>query len=82
MVLRGGGSIIYVLEGYNVFVSQQATGVSLGVNAVPTGALLNGAPNPNGGDITTGTVSFPSGGELEHCRTGLAKRRDSLRLAR
>ncbi len=60
-VLRGGGSIIYVLEGYNVFVSQQATGVSLGVNAVPTGALLNGAPNPNGGDITTGTVSFPSG---------------------
>ncbi len=60
-VLRGGASLIYVLEGFNVFVSQQATGASLGVNAVPTGALLNGAPNPNGGNITTGSVQFSSG---------------------
>jgi Carboxypeptidase regulatory-like domain/TonB dependent receptor len=60
-VLRGGASLIYVLEGFNVFVSQQASGASLGVNAVPTGALLNGAPNPNGGNITTGSVQFSSG---------------------
>ncbi len=60
-VLRGGASLIYVLEGFNVFVSQQAAGASLGVNAVPTGALLNGAPNPNGGNITTGSVQFTSG---------------------
>jgi Carboxypeptidase regulatory-like domain/TonB dependent receptor len=60
-VLRGGASLIYVLEGFNVFVSQQASGASLGVNAVPTGALLNGAPNPNGGNITTGSVQFTQG---------------------
>jgi len=57
-VVRGGASIIYVIEGFNVFVSQQ--GVSaLGVNAIPTGALLNGAPGP--GDITTASVQFTSG---------------------
>lgn len=57
-VLRGGASIIYVIEGFNVFVSQQ--GISaLGVNAIPTGALLNGAPGP--GDITTASVQYPSG---------------------
>ena len=57
-VLRGGASIIYVIEGFNVFVSQQ--GVSaLGVNAIPTGALLNGAQGP--GDITTASVQFTSG---------------------
>ena len=57
-VLRGGGSLIYVIEGFNVFVSQQ--GVSaLGVNAIPTGALLNGAQGP--GDITTASVQFTSG---------------------
>jgi hypothetical protein len=57
-VLRGGGSIIYVIEGFNVFVSQQ--GVSaLGVNAIPTGALLNGVAGP--GDITAATVQFTSG---------------------
>ena len=56
--LRGGGSIIYVIEGFNVFVSQQ--GVSaLGVNAIPTGALLNGVAGP--GDITAATVQFTSG---------------------
>ncbi|PWU00594.1 MAG: hypothetical protein C5B51_24850 [Terriglobia bacterium] len=57
-VIRGGASIIYVIEGFNVFVSQQ--GVSaLGVNAIPTGALLNGAQGP--GDITTASVQFTSG---------------------
>jgi hypothetical protein len=57
-VLRGGGSLIYVIEGFNVFVSQQ--GVSaLGVNAIPTGALLNGMAGP--GDITTASVQFTSG---------------------
>jgi hypothetical protein len=57
-VLRGAGSLIYVIEGFNVFVSQQ--GISaIGVNAIPTGALLNGAPGP--GDITTATVQFTSG---------------------
>ncbi len=57
-VLRGGGSLIYVITGYNVFVSQQ--GVSAGgLNSIPTGALLNGVPG--GGDITTATVQFTSG---------------------
>jgi hypothetical protein len=57
-VLRGAGSLIYVIEGFNVFVSQQ--GVSaLGVNAIPTGALLNGVRGL--GDITTAAVQFTSG---------------------
>ncbi len=57
-VVRGAGSIIYVIEGFNVFVSQQGLS-ALGVNAIPTGALLNGAPGP--GDITTASVQFTSG---------------------
>jgi hypothetical protein len=57
-VLRGGGSLIYVIEGYNTFVSQQGV-PALGANAIPTGALLNGAPGP--GDITTASVQFTSG---------------------
>ena len=57
-VVRGGASLIYVLEGFNVFVSQQ--GVSaIGVNAIPTGALLGGVQGP--GDITTASVQFTSG---------------------
>ncbi len=61
-VLRGGASIIYVIEGYNAFVSQQGVaGISvLGVNFDPTGALLNGVAGP--GNITTGQVQFPSSG--------------------
>ncbi len=61
-VLRGGGSIIYVIEGYNAFVSQQSIeGISvLGVNFDPTGALLGGVAGP--GNITTGQVQFPSSG--------------------
>ena len=57
-VVRGGASIIYVMEGFNVFVSQQ--GVSaLGVNAIPTGALLNGVQGP--GDINTASIQYTSG---------------------
>src|SRR5438128_2593648 len=57
-VLRGAGSIIQVIEGFNVFVSQQ--GVSaLGVNAIPTGALLNGVQGP--GDITAASIQYTSG---------------------
>jgi len=57
-VFRGGASMIYVLEGFNVFVSQQ--GVSaIGVNAIPTGALLGGVQGP--GNITTASVQFTSG---------------------
>ena len=57
-VVRGGASMIYVLEGFNVFVSQQ--GVSaIGVNAIPTGALLGGVQGP--GNITTASVQFTSG---------------------
>ena len=42
-VVRGGGSIMYVLEGYNMFVSQQGTNaVTTGLNTVPTGAVLSG----------------------------------------
>jgi hypothetical protein len=57
-VIRGGASIIYVVEGFNVFVSQQGV-PALGVNAIPTGALLNGTPGP--GNINTASVQFTSG---------------------
>lgn len=58
-VVRAGGSLIYVIEGYNAFVSQQGiAGISvLGLNFDPTGALLNGVAGP--GNITTGQVQFP-----------------------
>ncbi len=37
-VLRGGFNIIYVLEGFNVFLSQQGTGPdTTGLNTIPTG---------------------------------------------
>ncbi|MBZ5661329.1 MAG: TonB-dependent receptor [Acidobacteriia bacterium] len=56
-VLRGGGSIIYVMEGFNVLVSQQGTtALTTGLNTIPTGALLNGVVGP--GDITTGAAVF------------------------
>ena len=57
-VVRGAGSIIQVIEGFNVFVSQQGV-TALGVNAIPTGALLNGVPGP--GDITAASVQYTSG---------------------
>jgi outer membrane receptor protein involved in Fe transport len=56
-VVRGGGSIIYVLEGFNVLLSQQGTkAITTGLNTIPTGALLGGLTGP--GDINTGTVVF------------------------
>ena len=55
-VVRGGFSLIYVTEGFNVFVSQQGGIIPVGVNTIPTGALLNGVKGP--GDITAGTVQF------------------------
>ncbi len=59
-VVRAGGSLIYVIEGYNAFVSQQGlAGISvLGLNFDPTGALLGGVAGP--GNITTGSVVFPA----------------------
>ncbi|MBZ5662056.1 MAG: TonB-dependent receptor [Acidobacteriia bacterium] len=56
-VLRGGFNIMYVLEGFNVFISQQGTSpITTGLNTIPTGALLNGAPGP--GNMQTATLSF------------------------
>lgn len=56
-VLRGGGSIIYILEGFNVFISQQGTKVvTTGLNTIPTAALLNGVQGP--GDISAGSLSL------------------------
>jgi hypothetical protein len=56
-VLRGGGSIIYALQGFNVLTSQQgSTAVTTGLNTSPTGALLNGVPGP--GNMTAGAVTL------------------------
>src|SRR5262249_28732291 len=59
---RAGGSLIYVIEGFNAFVSQQnVAGISvLGLNFIPTGALLNGVAGP--GNITTCTIQFGTSG--------------------
>ena len=56
-VVRGGFNIIPVLEGFNVFISQQGTSpVTTGLNTTPTGALLNGVPGP--GNMETATLTF------------------------
>jgi hypothetical protein len=56
-VLRGGGSVIYALQGFNVLTSQQgSTAVTTGLNTSPTGALLNGVPGP--GNMTAGAVTL------------------------
>jgi len=56
-VIRGGGAVIYVLQGFNVLTSQQGTvAVTTGLNTSPTGALLNGAPGA--GNITTGAITL------------------------
>jgi hypothetical protein len=57
-VFRGAGSVIQVIEGFNVFVSQQGVG-AIGLNAIPTGALLNGVAGP--GDINAASVQYTSG---------------------
>jgi hypothetical protein len=56
-ILRGGGSIIYALQGFNVLTSQQgSTALTTGLNTTPTGAVLNGVPGP--GNITAGAVAL------------------------
>ena len=56
-ILRGGGALIYVLQGFNVLTSQQGTrAVTTGLNTSPTGALLNGVPGT--GNINTGAVTL------------------------
>ena len=56
-VLRGGGSLIYALQGFNVLTSQQgSTAVTTGLNTSPTGALLNGVPGP--GNMTAGAITL------------------------
>jgi len=63
-VLRGGFNIIYVLEGFNTFISQQGTSpTTTGLNTTPTGALLNstGVPVPGPGNMETAILTFSSG---------------------
>ena len=56
-VLRSGFNIIYVLEGFNTFISQQnLTPNTTGLNMTPTGALLDGVPGP--GNMETGALNF------------------------
>jgi hypothetical protein len=56
-ILRGGGSIMYAMQGFNVLTSQQgSTAVTTGLNTSPTGALLNGVPGP--GNMTAGGVTL------------------------
>jgi hypothetical protein len=56
-VIRGGGAIIYVLQGFNVLTSQQGTATSTAsLTQIPTGALLNGVPGP--GNILVGAESL------------------------
>jgi hypothetical protein len=56
-ILRGGAGVVYVLQGFNVLASQQgSTALTTGLNTIPTGALLNGAPGP--GNITAGPVAL------------------------
>jgi hypothetical protein len=56
-VLRGGASIIYVMSGFNVTISQQGTAaVTTGLNTTPTGGLFNGVQGP--GDINAGSITL------------------------
>jgi Carboxypeptidase regulatory-like domain/TonB dependent receptor len=62
-VLRGGGALIYVLQGFNVLTSQQGTfNPTTGLNTTPTGALLNGVAGP--GNINTGSVTYTSPSQI------------------
>lgn len=59
-VLRGGFNVMYVLEGFNVFISQQGTSpVTTGLNTTPSGAILDGVPGP--GNMETAVLTFSSG---------------------
>ncbi|HSP68371.1 MAG TPA: carboxypeptidase regulatory-like domain-containing protein [Bryobacteraceae bacterium] len=67
-ILRGGGALIYVLQGFNVLTSQQgSTAVTTGLNTSPTGALLNGVPGP--GNMTAGAVTL-TGAQLNWSLAG------------
>jgi hypothetical protein len=60
-VVRGGFNIMYVLEGFNVFISQQGTSpVTTGLNTTPTGALLNNGTTtvPGPGNMETAVLTF------------------------
>lgn len=62
-VVRGGFNIISVLEGFNVFISQQGTSpVTTGLNTIPTGAFLNNgtATVPGTGNMETAVLTFQS----------------------
>ena len=63
-VVRGGFNIMYVLEGFNVFISQQGTSpITTGLNTTPTGAILNnGVTSVQGpGNMQTALLNFTSG---------------------
>jgi len=63
-VVRGGFNIIYVLEGFNVFISQQGTSpVTTGLNTTPTGAFLNNGTTtvPGPGNMETAVLTFQPG---------------------
>ena len=67
-VLRGGGALIYVLQGFNVLTSQQNTrAVTTGLNTTPTGALLNGVAGP--GTMTAGAITL-TGSQLNWSLAG------------
>ncbi len=62
-VVRGGFNIIYVLEGFNTFISQQGTSpVTTGLNTTPTGAFLNNGTStvPGPGNMETAVLTFQS----------------------
>ena len=65
-VIRAGSGIIYVLEGFNMLVSQQGTNaVTTGINTVPTGATINGGAVASPGNIQVGSVTLnPPGNPL------------------
>ncbi len=63
-VVRGGFNIIYVLEGFNVFISQQGTSpVTTGLNTTPTGAFLNNGTSTvaGPGNMETAVLTFQPG---------------------
>ncbi|MBZ5659639.1 MAG: TonB-dependent receptor [Acidobacteriia bacterium] len=71
-VIRAGAGIIYVLEGFNLLVSQQGTNaVTTGLNTVPTGANISVTTGgvttviPSPGNIAVGSVTLnPPGNPL------------------
>jgi hypothetical protein len=67
-IIRGGGALIYVLQGFNVLTSQQgSTAVTTGLNTSPTGGLFNGVRGP--GDMTAGALTL-TGSQLNWTLAG------------